>query len=316
MATTSTLFDVSAVTRPSLVLIAGRTACDEMHRAVELTGAHVSDRLDWHDVDGDLPLCARSPIFVLQATGIAPDVLADALPRVGVVAGDLEAAVILSVDAARIDIAAATMLGPRTQILCEPSMDDCVSSLIVAMEMMGRPRGPSDVAREGEAARLRQLNEEVARIADVLARLSRRTNMDPVSPSTAAAEQRLTFGSEPIAELTIDPADVRRAIRARRMRDQFFGAGLFEEPGWDMILDLYAAELERSRVSVSSLCIAAAVAPTTALRWISKLSDAGLFERHPDPFDRRRAYMELSERASQAMRSYIGGLRRAGLSLG
>ena len=38
---------------------------------------------------------------------------------------------------------------------------------------------------------------------------------------------------------------------------------------------LMAARLEQQRVEVSSLCIAAAVPPTTALRWIKALSDAG-----------------------------------------
>ena len=42
-----------------------------------------------------------------------------------------------------------------------------------------------------------------------------------------------------------------------------------------MLLDLLAARLERERVSVSSLCIAAAVPPTTALRWIRTLTDKG-----------------------------------------
>ena len=94
------------------------------------------------------------------------------------------------------------------------------------------------------------------------------------------------------------------------MRDQFFGAALFEDPGWDMLLDLYAADLERRRVSVSSLCIAAAVAPTTALRWIARMTDSGLFERQPDPHDRRRAYMALSPPARDAMRGYFGAVLR------
>jgi hypothetical protein len=40
---------------------------------------------------------------------------------------------------------------------------------------------------------------------------------------------------------------------------------LFADPGWDILLDLYAARQEGKQVSVSSLCIAAAVPPTTAL---------------------------------------------------
>jgi hypothetical protein len=94
-------------------------------------------------------------------------------------------------------------------------------------------------------------------------------------------------------------------IRARRMRAQFFGRGMFADPAWDMLLDLFAAGLERRRVSVSSLCIAAAVPPTTALRWIGTLHDAGLFERQADPTDRRRAYIALSQKGLDGMRSYV-----------
>ena len=42
-----------------------------------------------------------------------------------------------------------------------------------------------------------------------------------------------------------------------------------------MLLDLTAARAEHTRVSVTSLCIASGVPPTTALRWIGQMSDAG-----------------------------------------
>jgi DNA-binding MarR family transcriptional regulator len=37
----------------------------------------------------------------------------------------------------------------------------------------------------------------------------------------------------------------------------------------------------------------------------------GLFVRHPDPVDRRRAFMTLSSRASEAMRAYLVAARKA-----
>jgi DNA-binding MarR family transcriptional regulator len=114
----------------------------------------------------------------------------------------------------------------------------------------------------------------------------------------------------------VDAKDVRDAIRSRRMRDQFFEpAGLFEDPAWDMLLDLFAAHLEGARVSVSSLCIAAAVAPTTALRWIGRMTGAGLFVRTPDPEDRRRAFIDLSDGAIAAIRDYCTAAKRQGLPI-
>ena len=56
---------------------------------------------------------------------------------------------------------------------------------------------------------------------------------------------------------------------------------------------------------VSSLCIAAAVPATTALRWIKTMTDAGLFKRRADPHDGRRVFIELAPKASQATRGYF-----------
>lgn len=88
---------------------------------------------------------------------------------------------------------------------------------------------------------------------------------------------------------------VRRLIRKRRQRDQFFPSDLFADPAWDMMLDLYAAHYERREISVSSLCIAAAVPATTALRWIKTMVDDGRFVRVADPDDGRRIIVSLSD---------------------
>jgi DNA-binding MarR family transcriptional regulator len=79
-----------------------------------------------------------------------------------------------------------------------------------------------------------------------------------------------------------------------------------------MLLDLYAARLEGSRVAVSSLCIAASVPATTALRWIKALTDKGLFVRQADPQDGRRVYIGLSDEAAQAMGRYLAAVQRSG----
>ena len=104
---------------------------------------------------------------------------------------------------------------------------------------------------------------------------------------------------------------VRQVIRARRVRARYFDELLFADPAWDMLLDLLQAEIAQHRVPVSSLCIAAAVPPTTALRWIKTMTDAGLFLRRADPHDGRRVFVELSPGASEAMRRYFGELSAA-----
>jgi hypothetical protein len=108
----------------------------------------------------------------------------------------------------------------------------------------------------------------------------------------------------------IDAEYVRSIIRARRLRDHFFRAEIFGDPAWDMLLDLYAARLERRTVAVSSLCIAAAVAPTTALRWIKSLCDKGIFVRKADEQDSRRVFIGLSDEAALALTGYFKAARR------
>ncbi len=102
-----------------------------------------------------------------------------------------------------------------------------------------------------------------------------------------------------------DPRLVRRIIRQRQLRGQFFDADLFADPAWDMLLDLTAARVEHTRVSVTSLCIASGVPPTTALRWIAQMTESGLFERVEDDTDRRRAFIVLSDKAADAMARYF-----------
>jgi hypothetical protein len=99
----------------------------------------------------------------------------------------------------------------------------------------------------------------------------------------------------------VDAARIRAHIKARRLRERFFPADLFADPAWDIMLDLAAARRSGLRVSVSSLCIAAAVPTTTALRWIKAMVDRGMLVREADPADARRAFITLSEPTATAL---------------
>jgi DNA-binding MarR family transcriptional regulator len=115
----------------------------------------------------------------------------------------------------------------------------------------------------------------------------------------------------------VDAATIRREIRERRLRDHYFRGSLFADPAWDMLLELMAARLENEKVAVSSLCIAAAVPATTALRWIKALIDQDLFIRVADPQDGRRVFIELSQEAATAMTAYFSarsGIAREGVA--
>jgi len=61
-------------------------------------------------------------------------------------------------------------------------------------------------------------------------------------------------------------------------------------------------------VSVSSLCIAAAVPPTTALRWISAMTESGMLIRQQDPDDARRVFILLSEETNARIEDYFASI--------
>jgi len=108
---------------------------------------------------------------------------------------------------------------------------------------------------------------------------------------------------------------VRQIIHQRKARAKFLDAELFADPAWDMLLDLTAARVEHQRVSVTSLCIASGVPPTTALRWIGQMVEAGLFDRVEDDADRRRAFIELSDKGADAMARYFAEIGQDTMAL-
>jgi hypothetical protein len=305
--------------QPSALLIAsdgevaGSTA-----ELILTTGARLLATLSLADAVPDLASRAPVDLLVIEASDVSA---ADIIPIIDVVArfahsGDVS--VVIAINDQLIDLVGATMLGGRYDVLCAPSM---VERFMAMSTALARDHGLrlTDATRDTESARLQRLNDEVARIAETLARLTSSGQRAATRPSMMG-DRAIAYRADPGADPgdnkpPVSAAEVRQLIRARRLRDQFFGDSLFEDPAWDMLLDLYAADLERARVSVSSLCIAAAVAPTTALRWIGRMTDAGLFERQPDPFDRRRAYMALSAQAIGGMRGYFTAVTRLGPGL-
>ena len=202
-------------------------------------------------------------------------------------------AVVAAVPMELVDTVAARLTGLATEILVEPDDAQRAATLAVVFSGAGEAAGVADVGKDN-AARLRQLSDEMGRIATTLARLS-------TGPGSPAVKPIGEAGATP----EVDAEAVRAVIRARRLRSRFFSEELFADPAWDMLLDLLQAEIAQLRVPVSSLCIAAAVPATTALRWIKTMTEQGLFVRRADPHDGRRVFVELAPAASEAMRRYF-----------
>ena len=200
-------------------------------------------------------------------------------------------------------------------LLCEPDRLDRISALMIAWQK--EPPTLADASRDLDSIRLRRLADEVSRIARSLSSLSS-TGSAPSAGLAGALQAQLSdvqlgFSAE---AASISPSqlpkaeEVRKLIRARRMRESFFDSALFADPAWDMLLDLFAAHIEGDQVAVSSLCIAASVPPTTALRWIKAMTDHGLFVRHADPMDGRRIFIGLSAASTRSMADFLTAMRR------
>ena len=206
-------------------------------------------------------------------------------------------AAVVSMSAALIDTVTARLDEPGVELIVDADEGGRAAALAVALARKAAPLALSDAASDRNAVRLRQLSNEVSRIASTLARLS----------SGPGGSRKVESGpANQAPEVSIE--QVRSVIRARRLRDRYFSEELFADPAWDMLLDLLQAEIAQLRVPVSSLCIAAAVPATTALRWLKSMTEEGIFVRRADPHDGRRVFVELSPQASGAMRRYFADI--------
>jgi hypothetical protein len=294
--------------RPLVLVVADNAlVAAEAEEAVTLAGLESVGRVSLAAaVERMIDISTLKAVLIELAD--VPDALADdVLTRIDVLARDRGIPMVVSFARAQIDQVAARVLRRDATLLCDASQADRVAALAVARH---QPETHPDVHDEDE--RLRQLNNEVARIADTLARLAREVGPRKGPPGLAEDSLRYQADSGDAAPV-IEAGDVRALIRARRLRASYFPGDLFADPAWDMLLDLFAAGLEHRRVSVSSLCIAAAVPGTTALRWIGTMVEAKLFERQDDPADRRRAYISLTGKTRETMARYFADVRRSGV---
>lgn len=91
----------------------------------------------------------------------------------------------------------------------------------------------------------------------------------------------------------------------RQDRGKFLPARLFGEPAWDILLELFAAELDQQRMSITRLTRRTGIPATTVLRFLGSLGEAGLVKRTNDPTDERRVYVALTDGGLQAMNRFF-----------
>ena len=304
---------------PARVAIFGDNASARGEIESDLAGA------GFRTIDGgpianllDGPITLLGDAVMLDCPLIDGETLA-ALARLDMRVARAGAKLIVTTSIDALDAVFAALDQSDPQILVQPSRGE----RIVAVGRIMADIGNSRVREMTEEDRLSllHLSRQVEAIATQLEGLSDRKGGSSLQNASlrvhAASGDTAQFGqinspnspiaprSNTIGPALPDPRLVRQMIAARQAHAKFFDRELFADPAWDMLLDLTAAQAEDQRVSVTSLCIAAEVPATTALRWIKQLVDTGVFKRVADPTDRRRAFIALSEQSSQAMARYF-----------
>lgn len=101
--------------------------------------------------------------------------------------------------------------------------------------------------------------------------------------------------------------------RRRRVREKFLPKARLEEPGWDILLDLYRQPFSTKGLTVTQLCIGSSVPPTTALRWIRVLAEDGLLESCDDLVDRRVRHVHLTQKGFKQTSAALAAMVEASM---
>jgi hypothetical protein len=287
----------------------GTASLSDLQRVASDAGMKVATEIDLSSGHSGRDFDFRGD-FVFVDIGGAPvaadDPMLETLTRLDAVARERQTPVIANTTANNLDALAARLSGATVTLMCDADNADWAVALSLSQVEGHRARE----LKTDEAVRLQRLSDEVERIARILATLAE----NRPEKYSAVQEAPRGFRAQPVTRdtTTVSASDVRKIVRLRRMRDQFFRSDLFADPAWDMLLDLMLARLERSAIAVSSLCIAAAVPPTTALRWIKTMTEDGTFVRVADPDDGRRIFIELSDDAAAKMLAYLSAATAQG----
>ena len=309
---------------PARVAIFGADAQMRAQMADDLGGA------GFRAIDGgpvgallDGPIALLGDVVVVDcpvvgARGLDAEMLAG-LARLDMRVARSGAKLIAVTNLAGLDDVFAVLDQSAPQILVAPSRAERLIAVGRAMGEAGAAR-LREMGEEDRIALLR-LSQQVEAIAHSLDRLSQTQPQQPAMGGFgeltrayhgggSALEDAGFGGSAAAARVPLpDPRLVRQVIANRQARGRFFDPALFGDPAWDMLLDLTAAQGEGVQVSVTSLCIAAGVPATTALRWLTQMVESGIFVRLPDPADKRRAFIAMSDPASAAMARYFASVK-------
>ena len=183
---------------PVLVAASSDQALDHAATAVAAAGLRLATVTIDEAADRLSIQAAASAVWVeVDKDGGAP--LDRLLDRIEAEAASGRFSAVVAAPAALIDPIAARLAGDNVELLVDPTPADRVTALALATAGSNRPARLNDVASEPSAVRLRQLSDEVSRIAATLARLS----VGPASPTANRNEALPSSGESPPSRSTL-----------------------------------------------------------------------------------------------------------------
>ncbi len=283
-------------------------------RLAQALGYRILDAVSVSEAFARLSRLADLDVVLIACSGSEPGIEA-LLVRLDMMAASHGTRLIVITDMDGLDVAHAAVQAENSILLCRPSIEDIVTALAAAHRPERLRNRLSDIGQDGDTAQFERLSDQLVRLNRTIEALVQNRVPDEMRrwPTESGggvfrspARSYPPPPGEGMAEGSpIGGHNVRAMLRARRLREHIVAADLFADPAWDIMLDLMAARLEQTRVSVSSLCIAAAVPPTTALRWIRQLTERGLLQRQADPSDGRRIFIALSDEGAAVVQRWF-----------
>ncbi len=280
---------------PILIGASSGAAMARAVRTIEAAGCRIGERMTVGAAGARIDRQIAASAVWLELDRDCGAEMDEVLDCIAAHAADGRFGAVVSSTAELIDAVTARIDDEAIELIVDADDAERAAALALATARASIQPRLSDIASDQNTERLRQLSDEVSRIAATLARLS--------SGPGGSARRLEPANVREVPDLSVET--VRAVIRARRLRARYFPEHLFADPAWDMLLDLLQAEIAQLRVPVSSLCIAAAVPATTALRWLKTMVQDGIFVRRADPHDGRRVFVELAPQASGALRRYF-----------
>jgi DNA-binding MarR family transcriptional regulator len=102
-----------------------------------------------------------------------------------------------------------------------------------------------------------------------------------------------------------------QSLENRRVRANHFGSqGIFGEPAWDILLDLYIHQFQNDEVSVKSANFDSSAPASTIQRWFRILEDQNLIFSVEDPTNPRRCFIRLTPAGYESMTRYLNEIGR------